>query len=127
VIIINYFEYRINEKVYDWIKDGTKRIEVRLYNEKAKKIEIGDFITFITIDTNKKLDVKVIDLFIYPSLADLYNDFGSELVADNSMTLEKINMTFENIFGKEKVEKYDVLGIKFVLLEEGLSDNSIFY
>lgn len=27
------FEYRITKEVYDWIVNGTKRIEVRLYNE----------------------------------------------------------------------------------------------
>lgn len=115
---MNVFEYRISEKVYDWMKNGTKRIEVRLYNEKAQKINIGDKITFTTIPNyDKSLNVKVTGLLRYSNIFDLYEDFDTALIADKRMTKEEINHCLEEIFGKEEIEKYDILGIKFELLD----------
>jgi len=111
------FDYRITEDVYEWIRNGTKRIEARLYNEKAQKINIGDTITFITLNTDRKINVKVIGLFRYGNILDLFDDFDMYLIAHKSMSKEQIAKMFEEIFGKENVEKYDVLGIKFELLE----------
>ena len=41
---MNEFEYRITEQVYNWIVVGTKKVEVRLYNEKSSKIKVNDII-----------------------------------------------------------------------------------
>jgi Uncharacterized conserved protein len=114
---MNNFDYRITEDVYEWIKNGTKRIEVRLYNEKAQKINIGDTITFITLNTNRKINVKVIGLFRYSNILDLFDDFNKNLIVHKTMPKEEISKMFEDLMGKENVEKYDVLGIKFNLLE----------
>lgn len=40
----------LQPKYYDFIKDGTKRIELRLYDEKRAVIELGDEIEFAKSD-----------------------------------------------------------------------------
>ena len=40
----------IQPKYFDYIKNGTKRIELRLYDEKRQKIAIGDTIEFHQAD-----------------------------------------------------------------------------
>ncbi len=35
-------EMKLQQKYYDFIKNGTKRIEIRLFDEKRQKIKIGD-------------------------------------------------------------------------------------
>lgn len=115
---MNNFDYRITEDVYEWIKNGTKRIEVRLFNEKASKINIGDIITFITLpDKDKTLRVRVTGLLRYSNIFDLYDDFDKYLFADKSMNKNELQSRIDEIFGKEEVEKYDVLGIKFELID----------
>ena len=37
---------KLQPKYFDYINDGTKRIELRLYDEKRQKINIGDIIVF---------------------------------------------------------------------------------
>lgn len=113
--VMNKFEYRINEDVYDWIKKGTKRIEIRLYNEKAQKINIGDTITFTTLETKKTIEVKVTALLRYANILDLCKDFSMNLIANEAITEIEIKQLLEDIFGKEEVEKHDILGIKFEL------------
>ena len=38
---------KLNEKYFEYIKRGTKRIELRLNDEKRKLIKIGDKIRFL--------------------------------------------------------------------------------
>lgn len=69
VMIVNEFDYKITEQVYDWIVNGTKNVEVRLYNEKSSKIKINDIINFKVLDNNEKvIRVKVTDLLIYENI-----------------------------------------------------------
>ena len=37
---------KLQPKYFDYINNGTKRIELRLYDEKRQKIDIGDTIIF---------------------------------------------------------------------------------
>ena len=39
-------EMKLQPKFFDFIKSGTKRIELRLYDEKRRNIELGDKIIF---------------------------------------------------------------------------------
>lgn len=39
---MNSYNYRITNEIYNLIIKGTKKIEIRLYNDKSSKINIGD-------------------------------------------------------------------------------------
>ena len=55
---------KLNESPFERIKNGTKTIEFRLYDEKRQKIKIGDKIEFSKVpDMQEKLVVDVIDLY----------------------------------------------------------------
>lgn len=57
------------------IRTGNKTIELRLNDEKRKQISVGDTIKFInTEDSNDTLRVKVVDLFLFSSFAELYDN-----------------------------------------------------
>ena len=43
-------EMSLQPKYFDFIKDGTKRIELRLYDEKRRSIQLGDIIEFAKSD-----------------------------------------------------------------------------
>lgn len=43
----------LQPKYFDFIKDGTKRIELRLYDEKRQSIQLGDIIEFAKSDDEK--------------------------------------------------------------------------
>ena len=46
-------EMNLQPKYFDFIKDGTKRIELRLYDEKRQSIQLGDIIEFAKSDNEK--------------------------------------------------------------------------
>ena len=60
-------EMKLQEVPFKMIKKGIKTIEMRLYDEKRKKISIGDSIHFTNVVTGEVLQARVIKLhtFIY--------------------------------------------------------------
>ena len=103
---------------FKMIQEGSKTIELRLYDEKRKMISIGDVITFInTENSNDTLCVKVIDLFIFNSFDELYKNLP---LLECGYTKEDIDTAspydMEKYYSKEKQRKYGVIGIKISLL-----------
>ena len=63
------FEYKVYDEVLEAMKNKTKNIEVRLYNEKSSKIRIGDIIKFKSVNNeNKYVLVKVKNLIMYENV-----------------------------------------------------------
>lgn len=53
-------EMKLQPKYYDFILNGTKRIEIRLNDEKRKTIKVGDTITFYKEPLlNESFNVKI--------------------------------------------------------------------
>ena len=70
---MNTFELRLNKGPFDSIKNGTKTIEMRLFDEKRKLHQVGDILIFKKrpeeIETIK---AKIIALHKYPSFKEIY-------------------------------------------------------
>ncbi len=96
---------------FNKIKNGQKNIEVRLYDEKRKKISLGDIITFwLQPDLKKNIKVEVVGLLNYPTFTDLVNDFPAKNFGHpNKKNLLKTIYTF---YTKKQEKEYTVLGIK---------------
>lgn len=105
-------EMKLQEKYYNYILNGTKRIEIRLNDEKRQNIKVGDKIKFLKEPKlNEYFEAKVTDLFKYNSFNDLVNDFDISILADKSMSKADLINTLEEFYSKEKQEKYGVLAI----------------
>ena len=106
-------EMKIKGKYYDFILNGTKRIEVRLFDEKRQKIKIGDTIKFLKDPLfEESFEAKVIGLLRYNSFEDLFKDFDISILADKSMTKEELINVLEQFYTKEEQKQYGVLGIR---------------
>ena len=108
---------KLKTPYYYYILNGTKRIEIRLNDEKRQRIKIGDTIKFTKYpELDDSFKVRVIDLLKYDSLEELMNDYNIELLADKSMSKEELLKVFEEFYTKEEQAKYGVLGIKIELI-----------
>ena len=109
-------ELKLNERYYDYILYGTKRIELRLFDEKRQLINIGDKIRFLKeSNLEESFVVSVIGLIRYNSFEDLFNDFDISVLADKSMSKEELLDVLGVFYMKEKQEEYGVLGIRIKL------------
>lgn len=71
---VNSHEMDVDGKWLDKIANGTKTVELRLYDEKRRKINIGDYIVLINKDVAdiKKCVVKVAAMHKFGSFTQLY-------------------------------------------------------
>ena len=105
----------LQPKYFDFIKDGTKRIELRLYDEKRRSIQLGDIIEFAKSE-NEKFKAEVIGLLRYNSFADLFEDFDISILADASMTKQELLEVLGEFYSEEKQAEFGVIGIRIELV-----------
>lgn len=111
------YKMDLQDKYYDYFLKGTKKIEIRLYDEKRQQIKLGDIIRFNKhTKTDETFDARVIGLLRYNSFEDMFKDLDIALLADKSMTKEELIDILEQFYTKEDQQKYGVLGIRIQLL-----------
>lgn len=111
------YELKLQPQFFNYIKYGTKRIELRLYDEKRQKIKAGDEIIFLKEPSlDEKLKVKVVKLIKCKSFEELIEKFEISILADKSMTKSELLMKLEKFYTKENQKKYGVVGIRLELV-----------
>lgn len=105
------YEMKLNNEPFRKIKDGSKTLELRLYDEKRQKLKINDIIEFTNIESNEKIRVEIEGLYRYPSFEELYKHCDKISMGYNDA--EEANpQDMEKYYSKEEQAKYGVLGIK---------------
>lgn len=108
---------KLQPKYYNFILNGTKRIEIRLFDEKRQQINIGDTIKFLKEpELNESFNVRVVGLLRYNSFKDMFKDFDISVLSDKSMSKEELTSVLEQFYTKEKQDQYGVLGIRIELI-----------
>lgn len=108
---------KLQAEYYNFIHKGTKKIEIRLYDEKRQQVKIGDTIKFLKEpELTESFNAKVIGLLRYNSFEDMFKDFDISVLADKTMTKSELTDVLEQFYTKEKQEKYGVLGIRIELI-----------
>ena len=110
---------KLNESPFERIKNGTKKIEFRLYDEKRQQIKIGDQIEFSKLpDLQEKLLVDVIELYKENTFEDLFR----KLYSDEEEIVRKTESMHE-FYSIEKEQQYGVLGIGIKINVDNLKEN----
>lgn len=108
---------KLQSKYFNYILNGSKRVELRLFDEKRKLIEVGDIIKFSSLDNiDDFFEVKVISLSIYQTFDDLFKNFSILELADKDDSFENLNSALLEFYPKEKQSIYGVLAIKFDII-----------
>lgn len=94
------------------IKDGEKVVEVRLNDEKRRKIKVGDTIEFIKVpEGNDTLLVEVIELRSYDTFQAMYKDIPfKDFDCENWSMTKMVDGTYE-IYTPEQEKKWGTLAI----------------
>ena len=101
---------KLQDDPFKKISDGTKTIEMRLYDEKRRKVKKEDLIEFTNISSNEKLRVRVINLYRYKDFDELYKNHDKVSIGYNED--EKASpCDMSMYYSDEDIEKYGVVGI----------------
>ena len=107
------FEMRLAAKPFEMIKNGSKTIELRLYDEKRQKISTNDIIVFTNTSTKERIKTRVIRLHIYESFKELYEKLPLEKCGyiEGNIRSDSYKDMLE-YYPKEKQSEYKVVGIE---------------
>ncbi len=94
------------------IAAGVKNVELRLYDEKRKKIAVGDEIEFPNAQTGARLCCTVVALHKFPTFAALYEVLSPLKCGIASPT------DMEQYYTKEEQSLFGVVGIEIALISE---------
>ena len=107
---------RLSINPFEKVANGVKIIESRLFDEKRRKINIGDQMEFTCIDNpSRKIVTNVKALYRYSNFENLFSDFSPEYFG--SFSKEELLTEIGKIYSKEKQKKYGVIGIKLSLVK----------
>ena len=105
---------KLKESPFERIKNGTKTIEFRLYDEKRKKVKIGDKIEFSKLpDLHEKILVEVLDIYSDKTFEDLFKK-----IYTNEDEMKRKTKTMYQFYSKEQEKECGVVGIKIALLSD---------
>lgn len=100
-------------KTIELIRNGEKKIEARLFDEKRQKLSLGDEIEILDLDTKEHaLTVVVEALLIYNNFQQLYADFDASLFGGEGWSVEKLVDNIYQFYDPAEEKEYGVVGIK---------------
>lgn len=107
---------KLKDKPFKLIKEEIKTIELRLYDEKRKLLNVGDVIEFTNIDTKEVIKVEILQLHRFNNFQELYKHFAKTSMGygENEMA-DPTDM--EEYYSKEEQQEYGVVGIEIELIK----------
>lgn len=105
----------LQPKYFEKIKEGTKIIECRLFDEKRKKLKIGDIIEFSNTNNSEAIvKTEIIDLLKYATFEELLENFPAPFFgSDNKVDILDDLYKYYTL---DQEKKYSVVGIKIKLI-----------
>ncbi len=118
-------EMKLNNLPFNQIKDGSKTIEVRLNDNKRKALEVGDIIVFTNIETQEKLERKIISLNKYDSFRQLFQNYDSILLGARGYNEEEYEKCMYFYYTKEQEKQFGILAIELDPIDKNLRETLI--
>ncbi len=110
---------KLKQKPFQMIRSGEKTIELRLYDEKRQRINVGDEIVFSCLDSNQPpFSVRVIDLHLYNNFSELFASLPLLKCGYTKETISKASPEDMNqYYTPEEQSEYGVVGIEIKLMQ----------
>ena len=101
---------------FSLIKNGRKDVEMRIYNEYRKLIQIGDIIEFTNRETHEKLSVEVTNLQLFPTFVELYQHYDKQRLGYKPDEIAD-PADMEIYYSKQLIEEHGVMAIEIKLID----------
>lgn len=101
------------EEYLDLIKAGKKTVEVRLNDEKRRKVKAGDLIEFTKVpEENEKIQVKVTGLKVYANFQAMYEAIPFQCFGGQEATVAEMVAETYDIYTPEQEKEWGTLAIE---------------
>ena len=108
---ITTYQMNLYPESFDLIKTGNKTVEMRLYDEKRRKLSIGGLIVFTNTKTKEELTVGIVDLKQFDSFESLYANYKKTDLGykDDDVAKPEDMLAYYSV---EEIKKYGVIAIE---------------
>lgn len=104
----------LHSDVFDIVKKGKKDIEVRVNDEKRRKLHIGDTLIFLKRPLEDECIVKTVKaLEYYNNFEELVNHYDMKRIYLEEYTKEMYLKEMARFYTKEEQDEYGVVAIIF--------------
>ncbi len=106
-------EMKLREAPFEKIRSGRKTVELRLFDEKRRKLEIGDTIIFAKLpDKEERIEGKVKALLRFAAFKDLFEVISPEKCGyDAGTSINEAALGMRKYYSPEEEKEYGVVGI----------------
>ena len=96
---------------FDSIKAGNKTVEMRLFDEKRRKLSVGGLIVFANTKTKEELIAEIVELKQFDSFESLYVDYKKTDLGykDDELAKPEDMLAY---YSTEEIKKYGVVAIE---------------
>ena len=98
------------------IKKGEKTIELRLNDEKRRKVKIGDTIVFKNTISGEEISVMVLNIYPFRSFEELYKNLPLDKCG-YKVEESPSHLHMDKYYSRDMQDKYGVLGIEIRVAE----------
>ena len=107
----------LHQEGYELIKNGSKTVEVRLFDEKRRQLRSGDRLIFEQLPKRKEsIETEIIAIQTFPTFAELYYQIGFELLGRSDKSMDWMQEKTRELYSKEQEEKYGAVAIYIKVL-----------
>lgn len=105
----------LDEDVFEMVKNGKKNIEVRINDEKRRKLKIGDKLIFLKRPNDDEIiETKVISLDYYDNFEELVKHYDmSDLYLETYSKADFVK-ELERFYTLDEQKEYGVVAIGFI-------------
>lgn len=114
-------EYKmgLQQKYFYNMKQGSKRIELRINDDKRKLLKVGDIIYFLLEpDRKNSLKAKIVSLSKYKNFNEAVDNIPIEYLSSSTDTKEEYLNDLNKYYSQQEQDEYGVLAIEIQVLEK---------
>ncbi len=104
----------LDSDVFEIVRNGKKDIEVRVNDEKRRKLSVGDTLVFLKRPLDdEEIKAKVVGLEYYNYFSELVDNYDMERIYLSGYSKEEYLELMKRFYTLEEQEKYGVVAILF--------------
>ena len=81
-------QMRLDTPYFNYIYEGRKLYETRVYDSKRQSIKLLDKVTFLDRGSKKKFTAKIVELSWFPNFREAIEEVGIKKVLPNARTID---------------------------------------
>ena len=107
----------LHPEVFDIVLRGNKDVEIRVNDEKRRKLHVGDTLVFVNRgNEEEKLTAKVINLVYFNNFLEVTDYYDMKRIYLGETTKDEYINLMMKFYSDEEVKEYGVVAIEFKVI-----------